>query len=357
MKRMLWAASAAAALAAAGGGLPAEAQVSALRVGWCAKTISSAAAPFAIATKLGWFEKEGIKVDLVPLPGSGDCAKYVATRELPFSLPSVEPVGVLRAQGAKLKYFYTAYQGNVYGMAVPADSPIKSVADMKGKKIGVIGMASASAIIAKALAKKAGLDPERDIQIVVAGEAGQTAALVKNNSVDVLSQFDTQYALVENFGVKLRRLSHPEIEHFPSNGFLALEETLSSKRKEAVALAKGYAMGTLFALTNPEAAIRIMWEVWPQTRATGKDEATALKHDISTLMARAPAWRLETVGAKRWGENLVPNYQAYLDWLLEQGIIKEKANAADYLTDELLGEVNSFDANAVVAAAKNWKAK
>lgn len=355
MKRMLLAAAGAAAVFFAGWGQPASAQTTALRVGWCAKTVSSAAAPFAIAIKLGWFEKAGIKVDLVPLPGSGDCTKYVATRELAFSLPSVEPVAVLRGQGAKLKYFYTAYQGNVYGMAVPADSPIKTVADMKGKKIGVIGMASASAIIAKALAKKAGLDPEKDIQIVVAGEAGQTAALVKNKSVDVLSQFDTQYALVENFGVKLRRLSHPEIEKFPSNGFLALEDTLASKRKEAVGLAKGYAMGTLFALTNPEAAIRIMWEVWPQTRAVGKDEATALKHDISTLMARAPAWRLESVGAKRWGENLVPNYQAYLDWLFEQGIIKTKATASDFLTDTLLADINAFDANAVTAAAKSWK--
>ena len=65
--------------------------------------MSSAAAPFAIAIKLGWFEKEGVKIELVPLPGSGDCTKYVATKELMFSLPSVEPVAVLRAQGAKLK--------------------------------------------------------------------------------------------------------------------------------------------------------------------------------------------------------------------------------------------------------------
>ncbi len=336
---------------------PAMAQTTNVRVGWCAKTVSSAAAPYAIATKMGWFEKEGIKVEIVPLPGSGDCAKFVATRDMPFSLPSIEPVAVLRAQGAKLKYFYTAYQGNVYGMAVPADSPIKSVADMKGKKIGVISMASASAIIARALAKQAGLDPAKDISIVVAGEAGQTAALVRNGSVDALSQFDTQYALVENAGVKLRRLAHPEIDNFPSNGFLALEDTLGKMKKEAVALAKGYAMGTVFALNNPEAAIRIMWEVWPQTKATGKDEETALKHDVATLLARSPAWRLEKAGAKKWGENVAGNYQAYLDWLVEQGTITQKASAADFLDNSLIDAINTFDQNEVIAAAKAWKAK
>lgn len=336
--------------------LPATAQTT-LRVGWCARTVSSAAAPYAIATKMGWFEKAGIKVDLVPLPGSGECAKFVATREIPFALPSIEPVAVLRSQGANLKYFYTAYQGNVYGMAVPADSPIKTVADMKGKKIGVISMASASAIIARALAKQAGLDPEKDISIVVAGEAGQTAALLRNGSVDALSQFDTQYALVENAGVKLRRLSHPEIDKFPSNGLLGLEDTLAKMRKEAIALARGYAMGTLFALTNPEAAIRIMWDVWPQTNATGKDEATALKGDISTLNARAVAWRLEKVGATKWGENIVPNYQSYLDWLFEQGTTKQKATAGDFLDHSMIDDINKFDAAEVVKAAKEWKAK
>ena len=334
----------------------AEAQTT-VRVGWCARTISSAAAPFAIATKLGWYEKLGVKVELVPLPGSGDCAKFVATGETLLALPSVEPVVVMRSQGAKIKTYYTAYQGNIYGLAVPADSKIQTMKDLKGKKIGVIGMASASAIIVRALAKEEGMDPDKDISVVVAGEAGQTAALVRNGSVDALSQFDTQYALVENAGVKLRRLSHPSIDKFPSNGFIAMEATLKDKRKEAVAIAQGYAMGTLFAITNPEAAVRILWDMWPQTKSTSKDEATALKHDISTLNARAVSWRLESSGAKKWGENLVENYQAYLDWLQANGTIKEKASAADVVDNSLIDEIDKFDKDAVIKAAKEWKPK
>jgi NitT/TauT family transport system substrate-binding protein len=157
--------------------------------------------------------------------------------------------------------------------------------------------------------------------------------------------------------VKLRRLKHPSIDKFPSNGFIAMEDTLVKNRKEAVAIAQGYAMGTLFAINNPEAAIRILWEMWPQTKSTSKDEATALTHDISTLNARAVSWRLESVGAKQWGENLVENYQAYFDWLLANGTIKEKASAADVLDNSLLGDINKFDQAAVIKAAKEWKAK
>jgi NitT/TauT family transport system substrate-binding protein len=333
------------------------AQVATVRVGWCARTVSSAAAPFAIATKMGWFEKDGIKVDLVPLPGSTDCVKLVATKELQASLPSVEPLAIIRPQGVKAKFFYTAYQANIYGIAVPAESTIKAVADLKGKKIGVTSMASAGVIVARALVKQAGMDPDKDVTILVVGEAAQTAALLGTKQVDALSQFDTQYALTENAGVKLRLLDHPEIKKFPSNGFVALEDYLKDKRTEAVALARGYAMGTVFAIANPEAAIRILWEIYPQTKATGKDEATALRDDLITLEARAKNWLYEQVDGKRWGDNVEKNYQDYLVWLLAQDIIKVKTDAKDIVTNELLDDVNKFDPAAVAAEVKAYKIK
>src|SRR5206468_10490725 len=80
-----------------------------VRIAWCAKTVSSAAAPYAIATRMGWFAKDGIKVELVPMPGSTDCVKAVATRDVSYGVPSIEPVAIIRQQGIKIKNYYTAY--------------------------------------------------------------------------------------------------------------------------------------------------------------------------------------------------------------------------------------------------------
>ena len=343
-----------AAAALAAGIAPAAAQTT-IKVGWCARTVSSAAAPYAIATKLGWFAQAGIKVEIVPLPGSSDCVKNVATRQVDYALPSIEPVAIIRPQGVKIKNYYTAYQGNIYGIAVPVDSPVREFTDLKGKRIGVIAMGSAGVIVARALAAMNGFNPDRDVSIVVAGEAAQTAALVRNKEVDALSQFDTQYALVDNAGVKLRLLDTSAIAKFPSNGLIALEDTLTNKRAEAVALAQGYAKGTVFAMANPEAAIRILWEVFPQTKATGKDEATALRDDIKTLEARARSWRLEPNGVKKWGENSVENYGAYVDFLVKNGVLKEKAATTDLITNDLIDDINKFDVKEIEAMAKGWK--
>jgi NitT/TauT family transport system substrate-binding protein len=199
------------------------------------------------------------------------------------------------------------------------------------------------------------MDPDKDVNLVVAGEGAQTAALLRSKQVDALSQFDTQYALVENAGVKLRMLDTKDIDRYPSNGFVALEETLQKRRAEAVALAQGYARGTVFAMANPEAAIRILYEVFPQTKATGKDEATAIRDDIKTLDARARNWRLERGGVARWGENSVENYAAYAEFMLKWGVIKERVAATDLVTNDLIGDINAFDAAATAAEAKAYK--
>jgi NitT/TauT family transport system substrate-binding protein len=328
-----------------------------VRVGWCVRTIGAGAAPFAVAMKMGWFERDGIKVELVPVGGSTDCVKLVATRELPYSVPSVEPLAIIRSQGVKAKIFYTAYQGNIYGIAVPQASGITTVAGLKDKSIGVISMSSAGVIIARALAAEAGLNPDTDIHVVVTGEGAQTVTLLRAGQVDALSQYDTQYALVENAGIKLRLLPSKELERFPSNGFIALEETLQNNRKQAVALARGFAEGTVFALANPEAAIRILWEVYPETRPTGVDETTALRANVRTLEARLANMKLEKGGVSRWGESSETNYSAYVAFMQKWGVTREKVAASDLITNDLIGEINGFNSADVVAIAKTWKQK
>jgi NitT/TauT family transport system substrate-binding protein len=334
--------------------VPAWAQTT-VRVGWCANTVSGGASPFAIAQKMGWFEEKGLKVILTPLPGATDCVKQVATGELPFSMPSIEPVLIIHPQGVKGKLFYTAYQSFTYGIAVPAESPIQSFAELKGKTIGVISMASGGVVVARAQLASAGIDPNTQAHIVVAGEGAQTAALLRSKQVDALSQFDTQYAMVENAGQKLRQLPLGEMAPFPGNGLFALEKTLSGRRAEAVALGRGLAMGEVFAMANPEAAIRILYEVFPQTKPTGKDEETAIRDDVKVLRARMAHWDLASGGVTQWGQGNMTNYAAYIDFLVKWKVVPVAVPAADVVTNELVDEMNGFDPAKIAADAKAWK--
>jgi NitT/TauT family transport system substrate-binding protein len=216
-------------------------------------------------------------------------------------------------------------------------------------------MASGGVPVARGLLAMNGLDPEKDAQIVVVGEAAQAAAMLRSAQVAALSIYDTQYALIEAAGVPVRLLDSGPVARFPSNGFLVLQEKLQKDRAQAVALGKGYAMGTVFAMANPQAAVKILYEVYPQTKPTGKSDEEAIRDDVKTLLARAEHWRLEAGGVKRWGESSIKDFDAYLDFLLKWKVIDGKVPASDFVTNELVEDMNRFDAAQIAAQAKAYR--
>jgi NitT/TauT family transport system substrate-binding protein len=226
--------------------------------------------------------------------------------------------------------------------------------ELKGKNIGVTNLASAGVIIARAQVAAAGLDPDRDVNIVVAGEGAQPAALLRSRQVEALSQFDTQYALIANAGMPMRYLDRSQIERFPGNGFLALEDTIKTRGNELGGLARAYAKGTIFTLNNPEAAVRIVYEIFPETRPTGKDEATAVREDVKVLQARMPHFLLEPAGVRRWGESSEVNYRDYIDFLLKWGVLKQKVETGDLITNDLIEVINRLDAAKIATEAKAY---
>ena len=333
------------------------AQTTKLKVGWCSQIVTSAGAPFYIAKELGWAQEENLDYEIIPVAGSTACVQQTATGGVDVSLPSVEPIAIGRqpSKGIKTKIFYTAYQGNIYGIAVPVDSPIRELRDLKGKRIGVTSMTSGGAPVAKALVSSVGLDPEADVTLVVAGEGPETAAVLKNGQVDALSQFDTQYALVENAGLKLRQIRAPEFDAFPSNGFTATDAWLQQNERAAIALGRSYAKGTIFAIANPEAAVKIFWKHNPDARPTGKSDEEALREGVNVLQARISNWKLEKAGVSKWGENNVQNYANYIKYLSAQGLITEPVKAEDVVTNQFIDQVNTFDPKKIEEAARQWK--
>jgi NitT/TauT family transport system substrate-binding protein len=161
--------------------------------------------------------------------------------------------------------------------------------------------------------------------------------------------------MVENAGVKMRYLDRRDIEKFPGNGFLASEETLRTRRKELIGMARAYAKGTIFTIANPEAAVRIVYEVFPQTKPTGKDEATAVREDVKVLEARMPHYKLEPAGVKRWGENSEVNYRDYVDFLVKWSVITQKVPTSDLITNDLIEDINRMDAGKIAAEAAAYR--
>lgn len=322
-----------------------------IRVGWCTSTINSGALPWAVAQKMGYFAEEGIDLKLVPIASGNQCVTYVANGELPYALPALEPMASIVAKGFAGKTFFTLYHGTTWRIAVPEKSRIKSVADMKGARIGVASMASVMVAVTKGLLANAGFDGEKDATFIAVGAPANSALALQRGEIDAVAMWDIADMQIERTGVELRELDVPEFGA-PSLGIFTGNDYYEKHKDEAVKLARAYAKGATFSLANPEAALEMMYEIYPETRTPGIEKAALLENDLEFVKMRRKIWEPIAAQDRQWGRAVFPAYEQYLANLAKWGIIDHPVDAKQFVTNDLIEQINHFDRDAIVNAAK-----
>lgn len=149
--------------------------------------VSANGMPFAVAMEKGYFKDEGINVTgIITSAGGGTTLRNMLAGNAPYG--EVNPVVVVSAvlQGADLRII----SDNVstvaeFVWAVKPDSPIKSVKDFKGKRLGYTNPRSTSQALANLLLQSAGLKPE-DVEMMKTGGFGEGVAALDKGLVDVV---------------------------------------------------------------------------------------------------------------------------------------------------------------------------
>ena len=149
--------------------------------------VSANGMPFGVALAKGYFKEEGLNITgLISSAGGGTSLRnMLAGGGVPYG--EVNPGVVISAilAGADLKIV----SDNVltvaeFVWAVRMDSPIKSVKDFKGKKIGYTNPRSTSQALARLLLGTAGLK-EEDAELVKTGGFGEGVAALEQGLIDV----------------------------------------------------------------------------------------------------------------------------------------------------------------------------
>ena len=141
----------------------------------------------------GFFEKNGLDVNLSNI-ASAQGVPAVLAGQVTFAQVGGSEVMAAAANGAELVVI--AQLAGVYPFVLEVAADIKTVNDLKGKKIGVSSPGSSSDIATRVALKKMGLDPEKDVSIVPVGSAqNRTAALLAGAIQAGLSQPPDSLAL------------------------------------------------------------------------------------------------------------------------------------------------------------------
>ncbi len=150
--------------------------------------VSANGMPFGVALMKGYFKDEGLNITgLISSAGGGTSLRnMLAGGGVPYG--EVNPGVVVSAilAGADLRIVSdNALTVAEFVWAVKPNSPIKSIKDLKGKKIGYTNPRSTSQALAAMLLQIAGYKPE-DAELVKTGGFGEGIAALDSGQVDIV---------------------------------------------------------------------------------------------------------------------------------------------------------------------------
>ncbi|MCC6851933.1 MAG: ABC transporter substrate-binding protein [Rubrivivax sp.] len=143
-------------------------------------------APYYYGKKLGWYQKEGIDLNLEVGKGSALAIQRVGAGANPVGLADMAGVLVAKGKGADSVAVLNVYANSPQGMYWLKSSGIRGIKDFPGKKIGNPAGDGARAVW-PALAKANGIDPKSVTWVNI--DPNAKLAALKARTIDITTSF------------------------------------------------------------------------------------------------------------------------------------------------------------------------
>ncbi|MGE5302200.1 MAG: ABC transporter substrate-binding protein [Alphaproteobacteria bacterium] len=133
-----------------------------------------------IANDRGLFAKYGLAPEIIYIPGGSTNVQVLVSGNLELSQLSGAPGVAANLEGADIVYILGLLDKLNYQLITRPD--VKSVEQLKGRRFGVSRFGSSADFGLRALLKRLGIDPARDVTILQIGdEPSRVAALLSGN--------------------------------------------------------------------------------------------------------------------------------------------------------------------------------
>ena len=306
---------------------PAELDKITMRLSWRWK---AEFAPLVLADDKGFFEEQGIDVELLEGKGSGDVVPLIANKSDDFGYLNLTTVAISIGKGLPIKIVAGLMGTHPSALAFYSDLNIKEPKDLEGHSIA-LAPGEAFAVIYPAFAQKWGIDMDKV----------QTVQLDPNakNQVFLDGQIDILPVYVNNELPQLRQVAEKDIDilvpgewgfNTPANGIITHNDTIQNNpdlvRRVVAAVTKGYE----YAREHPEEAVDAVTQR-SEELASQPREVLLEQVQMTLDFIHSPATEGQPIGYMDEGE-----WTAALDLMAETDALEERLPNETFFTNDFV---------------------
>ena len=227
--------------------------------------------PLFVAVHRGFFKDEGIDIELPRLiPAMAQNA--LLSGDVQYH--GLADSGLrLAARGAPIRAIFYGADRPMYYLV--AQKEIGSVAELKGKRVGVSQFGGTSDLSARLVLKHFGVEPERDALIIQIGSEGTRVAALRVGSVAAIIVPVPAVVLLKRDG--FNEISFVgDVVQFASNGYSTTEQRIKEHPQEVKKVVRALYRGLRFAKENPEGTIGVIQKEWKVEPDVAKESYAAI---------------------------------------------------------------------------------
>ncbi len=220
-----------------------------------------------VSEQKGFFKAENVDMEFLPGQGSGDALRNVIAGNADIAFCGPEAIYLAADKGSQLKAVYDIYPVNVFNVFALKNKQIITPQDLKGKKIGVISMASGTRYNLATILALNGMS-ERDVELVALGL--NAAPAIIEGKVDAMASTDSILYGMQAAGLGVVDVIWARDYLNTSTDLFTVEAKYFEPKKDLITrFLRGYKKGLEYTLKNPDEAVAITSKV----AIDGKDPA------------------------------------------------------------------------------------
>ena len=208
--------------------------------------------PVAVAKEQGFFQKEGLNVEMVLMPASLNI-KVLLSGDIQYATTITSGV-VANIRGVNTRVVMCFVDRPLLDLV--GNPEISSIADLKGKLVGISSRGGLHDVTMRRIFTQSGMDPSQATFITV-GEQGAMLTGVKSGRISAGLLNPPHNFLAYRQGLKNLGFAG-DFFRVPSTGIVTMQETLERNPDQVRRLTRALARARIFAKENKPATVVIL---------------------------------------------------------------------------------------------------